>query len=408
MAEEDNQGYNPYQGDNQNYGEYQEQYQGDNQNYGDYQGQDQYQDNQAYQGQDQYQAEGNMNQDNQGYEQPAENQGYENQGYEQPAENQGYENQGYEQPAENQGYEQPAENQGYEQPAYEQPPKEYKPPSPTIQNCIQLNQLMPVKDLEKTIDAISNPIYDYDDLLNEFLQKVDTRTSVCNDDDNPFIKCEQNREGDSYRSPKSNKFFPPTDEGRYPSPKLRELEQRLNAMFRQYTKLYYSSSAISSCYCWDLGSSIEEGFGVAAVIKNVIDNVQSVRAGNWDSSNIVTVKFHKDGDKLKGTYSLTTTINVGVGFKSKTSGEVELSGIVARNKEVTKTLKTYCDPVKQVEIIGSLIEDMESELRETINTIYVQKSEEIIDLARRNPSSVGNKMAQAQALKNAFMGGKRP
>ena len=74
-------------------------------------------------------------------------------------------------------------------------------PNPTIKECIQLNQLMPIIDIDKNIDAISSVIYDNDDLLNEFLQKVDNRTKICRDDPKgEFIMCEQNRDGDSYRS----------------------------------------------------------------------------------------------------------------------------------------------------------------------------------------------------------------
>ena len=58
------------------------------------------------------------------------------------------------------------------------PESEPSPPNPTIKECIQLNQLMPIIDIDKNIDAISSVIYDNDDLLNEFLQKVDNRTKV--------------------------------------------------------------------------------------------------------------------------------------------------------------------------------------------------------------------------------------
>ena len=95
------------------------------------------------------------------------------------------------------------EEQG-EQPeqVMEQQEPVHEPPHPTIKECIQINQLMPIIDIDKNIDAISSVIYDNDDLLNEFLQKVDNRTKVCTDDPKgEFIMCEQNRDGDSYRSP---------------------------------------------------------------------------------------------------------------------------------------------------------------------------------------------------------------
>ncbi|MCQ2818060.1 MAG: F-actin-capping protein subunit beta [archaeon] len=289
------------------------------------------------------------------------------------------------------------------------PPKEYKPPCPTIEKCIQLNQLLPVSELDKNIDAISNAIYDYDDLLNEFLQKVDNRTTVSKEDPKgDFIKCEQNREGDSYRSPFSNKFFPPTSDGRPPSGDLRKLEERLNEMFKVYVKNYYSPMTLCSCYCWDLGSSIKDGYGVAVVIKTSINHSSSLNNGKWDSSNVMTVKFTEEGGKIKGQFSLVTSVNIGVGFRSKVSGDLSLSGAIARSSQKTKQIKKYDDLVAQTEIIGEMIEDMESNLRATINEVYIQKSKAIIDTARANPTYGKPGIAQAQALKMAFMQGHKP
>ena len=130
------------------------------------------------------------------------------------------------------------------------PESEPSPPNPTIKECIQLNQLMPIIDIDKNIDAISSVIYDNDDLLNEFLQKVDNRTKVCKDDPKgEFIMCEQNRDGDSYRSPYSNTYYPPTEDAKYPTAPLRDLEEKLNKMFKLYIKHYYSLTTLCSVYC---------------------------------------------------------------------------------------------------------------------------------------------------------------
>ncbi len=124
-------------------------------------------------------------------------------------------------------------------------------------------------DIDKNIDEISSVIYENDDLLNEFLKKVDNRTKVCKDDPKgEFIMCEQNRDGDSYRSPISNKYFPPSDDDKFPCVQLRNLEEKLNRMFKLYIKHYYSISTICSVYCWGLGDSLEEGYGIAVLIKN--------------------------------------------------------------------------------------------------------------------------------------------
>jgi capping protein beta len=54
-----------------------------------------------------------------------------------------------------------------------------------------------------------------------------------------FLKHEYNRDGDSYRSPWSNQYFPQADSSFFPSAPLLQLEQKANAMFATYVKLYY-------------------------------------------------------------------------------------------------------------------------------------------------------------------------
>ena len=46
------------------------------------------------------------------------------------------------------------------------------------------------------------------------------------------------------------------------------LEIQLNTAFKEYTHLYYSGTAYSSVYLWDLGEYFESGFAGAIVIKN--------------------------------------------------------------------------------------------------------------------------------------------
>lgn len=69
-----------------------------------------------------------------------------------------------------------------------------------LQACINLCRKLPAKDIERNIDAITNIIYEEDDLLNSFVQKIDSRSLVCRDDSlGEFLMCEYNRDGDSYR-----------------------------------------------------------------------------------------------------------------------------------------------------------------------------------------------------------------
>lgn len=292
----------------------------------------------------------------------------------------------------------------------EQEPQQeaYEPPNPTIKECIQLNQLMPIIDIDKNIDAISSVIYDNDDLLNEFLQKVDNRTKVCKDDPKgEFIMCEQNRDGDSYRSPISNKYFPPTDDAKYPSAPLRQLEETLNKMFKIYVKLYYSNTTLCSVYCWELGDSLSEGYGVAVLIKNSLtDQKKKINTGSWDSSNLITVTFDEGASgKKKAKYNLISTVNLAMSFDSKICGKVCLSGTIARSSHFTKEVSDYTNDEAHITNIGVLVEEMENSIRNTLDTVYCMKSKQIIDTARYNPTEGKPGIAQANALKEVWKGG---
>ncbi len=285
--------------------------------------------------------------------------------------------------------------------------KTYEPPNPTIKECIQLNQLMPIMDIDKNIDAISSVIYENDDLLNEFLQKVDNRTKVCKDDPKgEFIMCEQNRDGDSYRSPYSNKYFPDTEDAKYPSAPLRALEETLNKMFKLYIKHYYSLETLCSVYCWELGDSIAEGYGVAVLIKNCLTHKKKVNTGSWDSSNLITVTFDEGGDgKKTAKYNLISTVNLAMSFEGQAVGKVCLSGTIARSSHYSKPVADYTNDEAHITNIGVLVEDMENSIRNTLDTVYLKKSGQIIDTARTNPSQGKPGIAQAKNLQDVWKSG---
>ena len=286
------------------------------------------------------------------------------------------------------------------------PMKLYKAPKPTLKDCIHLNNLMPIMDNEKTIDAISSTLLKNDALLDEFLQKIDTRTKVCRDDPKgEFIISEHNRDGDSYRSPFSNKYFPPLSGAKYPCKELRELEELLNKMFKLYIKHYYSLTTIYSVYCWELGSSLANGYGVAVLIKNETSHEKKITAGIWDSTNLITVRFENDpSGKKKAKYSLITTVNLAMRFNSPICGAVGLSGTVTRNSHYTKLVTDYTKDENTVENIGVLVEDMENSIRNTLDTVYCLKSKQIIDTARYNPTQGKPGIVQANALKDVWKG----
>jgi len=151
-----------------------------------------------------------------------------------------------------------------------------------------------------------------------------------------------------------------------------------------YGKHYYSPTVITSVYLTELGDRIEEGFLVTILIKNrrisiilVVESNKEVDKGIWDSINFINVQFKKDGNRIKVTYKLTTTIILQMFFKHTTCGEVDLSGSVTRQNEETYEIKSYLDNQFHIEKIGKMVEELESTLRNQIEEVYFKKSQEV-------------------------------
>jgi capping protein beta len=85
-----------------------------------------------------------------------------------------------------------------------------------------------------------------------------------------FLKCEYNKDGESYRSPWSNQYFPPIvvgegeEEPMYPSTELLEMEQKANDVFARYAKLYYDNNFLTSVFFFDTDNN---GFGSCWLVK---------------------------------------------------------------------------------------------------------------------------------------------
>lgn len=53
----------------------------------------------------------------------------------------------------------------------------------------------------------------------------------------PFVKCEQNRDGDSFRSHHTNKYFPEAAGSSLPSKRARLIEEQANYLLEEYLTL---------------------------------------------------------------------------------------------------------------------------------------------------------------------------
>jgi capping protein beta len=102
------------------------------------------------------------------------------------------------------------------------------------------------------------------DLTEDLLASVDQPLEVrrCLKSNRDYLLCDYNRDGDSYRSPWSNEFDPPIEDGTVPSERVRKLEVAANEAFDVYRELYYEGG-VGSVYFWDL----DDGFAGVVLLK---------------------------------------------------------------------------------------------------------------------------------------------
>ena len=119
-----------------------------------------------------------------------------------------------------------------------------------IAASLSIMRRMPPNKVEQNLSGLLNLIPDCTD---ELLQRVDQplQEMTCPSTGRKYLLCDYNRDGDSYRSPWSNKYDPPIEQGFQPSEKLREMEVDANTLFDAYRELYFEGGS-SSVYLWDL------------------------------------------------------------------------------------------------------------------------------------------------------------
>jgi capping protein beta len=221
-----------------------------------------------------------------------------------------------------------------------------------------------------------------------------------------FIISDYNRDGDSYRSPWSNIYYPPLASaaggesgGFQPSPQLRQVEMMANEVFDSYRSLYYGSgdSSVASVYLWDReGVGATEGgggFAGAFLIKKEIkdeDSDQYLRRGTWNSVHVVEVVPSPEG--RTASYGMTTAVSLVMEPSASSLSTTDGSGSTI-NSCIAGSLTKRSDRVlpisnngpagaEHIANIGTMIEDMEIELRSSMDSLHIQKTRYVLDSVR--------------------------
>lgn len=180
-----------------------------------------------------------------------------------------------------------------------------------------------------------------------------------------FLVCDYNRDGDSYRSPFSNKYFPQEEAGApKPSALLRKVEEWANDAFDIYRDLYYEGG-ISSVYLWDQDEDASED-GQSAFDGVVLIRKETTNGCVWNGIHV----FEVNVEGAQAEYRLTSTI-----ILKLASGATSLNGNLVKQ---TTRKAPFKDCMAHIANVGSLVEDNETQMRNMLQEVYFGKTRDVV------------------------------
>ncbi|CAG7849638.1 F-actin-capping protein subunit beta [Serendipita indica DSM 11827] len=234
---------------------------------------------------------------------------------------------------------------------------------------------LPPTRIEENLNALLGMCPEYaDDLLGSVDQPLKLLTDKSTGRE--YLACDYNRDGDSYRSPWSNEYDPPLEDGTVPSAKLRRLEIAANDAFDTYREMYYEGG-VSSVFLWDQDDG---GFAGVVLFRKVIspdasgqapDGTSEDATGSWQSIHV----FEASERGRTAHYKLTSTVMLELVTKSAGVGDVNLSGSLTRQNEVDASIS---DQSSHIANTGRMIEDMEIKMRNLLQEVYFGKTRDIV------------------------------
>lgn len=253
--------------------------------------------------------------------------------------------------------------------------------SEDVKYCLNILRRTPPSDVNDNLERL---IALRPDLDEELCQRVDCPLEIQEDKKlgKPFLRCDYNRDGDSYRSPWSNQYFPALDddeEGFKPSDGLRKLEIEANKVFDIYRHQYFEGG-VSSVYMWNLDEGNDDKFAACFCIQKDAEGDKDLQGfkGTWSSVHVFEILT--SGKKDEFDYKLTSTVLVSMPLQLKGLGDIDLSGSITKQAQKKAQLKTIGDSRQShLEIMGPMLEDLELDLRNTMESVYFQKTKEIIN-----------------------------
>ena len=148
---------------------------------------------------------------------------------------------------------------------------------------------------------------------------------------------------------------------------------------------------VSSVYLWDN----DVGYAGFIWIKKACEGNNKNIKGCWDSIHVIEVQERATTSKVH--YKLTSTVMLWLQTNKAGSGMMNLGGSLMRQKEQDASLSDST----HIANIGRMVEEMENQIRHSLNTIYFDKTKSILN-SMRSPDDAEEK-AKREALKGELM-----
>ncbi|TDL19933.1 F-actin capping protein, beta subunit [Rickenella mellea] len=258
-----------------------------------------------------------------------------------------------------------------------------------LDSMLDLMRRLPPTNVDANVSALVQICPDYaDDLLGSVDQPLRLLTDRATGKE--YLACDYNRDGECYRSPWSNEYDPPLEDGTTPSPKLRKLEIAANEAFDTYREMYFEGG-VSSVFLWDLDDG---GFAGVVLMKKVLTPSSPTEpSGSWDSIHV----FEASERGRTAHYKLTSTIMLQLVTRRSGNGsgnekgkeadgdgrssesEVNLSGSMTRQIEQDAPLS---DATAHIANTGRLVEEQEIKMRNLLQDVYFGKTRDVVGALR--------------------------
>ena len=186
------------------------------------------------------------------------------------------------------------------------------------------------------------------------------------------------------------------------------MELHANEVFDIYRELYFGkSTSVSSVYLWDKeansGANNNDGtagFSGAFLIQNKVDN-----GSYWNSIHVVDVGRIEMGGMCH--YKLTTTILISVSPSELGMESTRITGSLVRQNDreckISSQDSSSSIGSQHIVNIGKFIEDVETEMRKEMDSLYIQKTKNVVDMIRKDTMKPTQGQEHTRVLNEAVL-----